>query len=385
MQTLQPTLRLGRDVWDRVNLPVAEFHARLAALRDALRERRLEAALLYGRGLDGCGHPTYFSNYTVKLPVAALLVVPLDAEPVLFFQGASRGLPAAKATTWIADVRACADVGASCVKLLAESSWPASRLGLAGVRRLMPHAERRRLLAAVEPAAVVEIDDVVDGQRAVKSSRELDQTRRAARVVGQVLAQVTTIDVADRHERSLEAAIVRAARLEGAEDVRVMMARPTGAGLMFRPPEDVDLPVGARLVIHLELARERYWSQAARTFEVQADRLVSVVEPPADAVVDRLVGELRPGRTAAGYAAAAADVLGAAAGALLRPYGFGHGIGITREEPPCLDASDATRLREGMCFALRSAWVDAVHGPIVRTDTLLVAGGRSMCLTADDR
>src|ERR1019366_1217413 len=73
MHTLQPTLRLGRDVWDPAAMPVEEFKSRVAWCRNEMRGRSIEAMLLYGNGLDECGYPAYLSNYTVKLPFAALV------------------------------------------------------------------------------------------------------------------------------------------------------------------------------------------------------------------------------------------------------------------------------------------------------------------------
>ena len=66
MRALQPTLRLGRDVWDREAMPVEEFADRTARLRAGMARRGLDALLLFGSGLDGCGHPTYVSNYIVS-------------------------------------------------------------------------------------------------------------------------------------------------------------------------------------------------------------------------------------------------------------------------------------------------------------------------------
>src|SRR5215210_6348967 len=99
MQTLQPTLRLGRDVWDRTAMPIEEFQDRMRRLREAMGRRNIDLMLLYGAGLNGCGHPTYLSNYIVKLPFSALVVLPREAEPALLFEGAARGRAAAQVTT----------------------------------------------------------------------------------------------------------------------------------------------------------------------------------------------------------------------------------------------------------------------------------------------
>ena len=127
MQTLQPTLRLGRDVWDRNAMPIDEYLDRARRLRAAMGGRRLDALLLYGSGLNGCGHPTYLSNYIVKLPFSALVVLPREGDPALIFEGATRGRSAAQATTWIEDVRPCWNIAATCLAVLAERSLTTAR------------------------------------------------------------------------------------------------------------------------------------------------------------------------------------------------------------------------------------------------------------------
>src|SRR5215470_17156392 len=138
MQTLQPTLRLGRDVWNRTAMPIEEFAA-----------RALDALLLYGTNLNGCGHPTYLANYIVKLPFAALVALPRDGDAALMFQGATRGRSAAQATTWIEDVRPCWQIADTCLAVLAERGLTAARIGLAAMPRLMPHDDWTTLAAGL--------------------------------------------------------------------------------------------------------------------------------------------------------------------------------------------------------------------------------------------
>src|SRR3984957_20860788 len=137
LRTLQPTLRLGRDVWDPVNMPVEEFKARANRLRVEMRRHGMDVLLLYGNGLDECGYPTYVSNYTVKLPFAALVMLPADGDAVLMFEGSTRGRSAAQATTWIEDTRPCWNIAEACVAALTEKRFLGAAIGLAGVRRMM--------------------------------------------------------------------------------------------------------------------------------------------------------------------------------------------------------------------------------------------------------
>jgi hypothetical protein len=110
-------------------------------------DRGLDALLLYGSNLNDCGHPTYLANYIVKLPFAALVVLPREGDAALMFQGATRGRSAAQATTWIEDVRPCWNIAETCVAVLTERGLTGARIGLAGMPRLVPHhASGMRLL-----------------------------------------------------------------------------------------------------------------------------------------------------------------------------------------------------------------------------------------------
>jgi len=209
MQTLQPTLRLGRDVWDRTAMPIEEFQDRARRLRDTMARRGLDAMLLYGAGLNGCGHPTYLSNYIVKLPFSALVVLPREGEPALMFEGATRGRSAAQATTWIEDVRPCWKMAETCLAVLADRGLNAATIELAGLPRLVPHAEWSTLVAGLAGATLVDAEDIVDRQRAIKSPREIAQVRRASEIVDQSLASLPDATPAPDDEAELAALVMR--------------------------------------------------------------------------------------------------------------------------------------------------------------------------------
>src|SRR5262245_25067394 len=161
MRALQPTLRLGRDVWDRSAMPLEEFAERAARLRAGMASRGLDVLLLFGSGLDGCGHPTYISNYIVKLPFTALVVLPRDGEPALMFEGATRGRSAAQATTWIDDVRPCWNMADTCLAVLKERNLLEATVGLAAMPRLVPHVEWTTLASGLSRARLVDAEDLV--------------------------------------------------------------------------------------------------------------------------------------------------------------------------------------------------------------------------------
>jgi len=367
MHTLQPTLRLGRDVWDSSAMPLDEFRGRADRLRAAMAARDLDALLLYGSNLNGCGHPTWLANYIVKLPFAALVVLPREGDAALIFQGATRGRDAAKATTWIDDVRPCWNMAGECLAALTERGLTRARIGLAGMPRLVPHADWQTLTAGLSAATLVDAEDLVDRERAIKSDREVGQMQRASAIVTQGLESIARL-APSAGEWRLVADVMREARIEGAEDLRVLIARPREADWAFRPVDDVTCRDGDVISVLLAASWERYWSESIRTFRADGDRFV-LLWPSEHEARFRALTRLEPGSTTGDWARAVFAAMTATEAAAIAPYGLGGGIGITPEEWPLLSVRDETTIEQGMCFAVRVAFEShaglALHGETV--------------------
>ena len=295
MYTLQPTLRLGRDVWDRVAMPVEEFRQRADRLRAAMSGAGLDALLLYGSGLNDCGHPTYVSNYIVKLPFSALVVLPRDGQPALIFEGATRGRDAAQATTWIEDVRPCWNIAETCLAILKERNLTAGRIGLAAMPRLVPHEEWTRLTAGLAQATLVDAEDLVDEFRTIKSTREIAQIRRASRIVRRALDTLPPMP----DELALAALVMHRARRDGAEDIRLLVARPPEERWALRPPEPAPIRRGDLISLMVSASWERSWSEATRTFVARADGLIGISDEHLEARLHAIVSRAKPGVAAA--------------------------------------------------------------------------------------
>jgi Xaa-Pro aminopeptidase len=371
MQTLQPTLRLGRDVWDRTAMPIEEFQDRARRLRDTMGRRGLDAMLLYGAGLNGCGHPTYLSNYIVKLPFSALVVLPREGEPALMFEGATRGRSAAQATTWIEDVRPCWKMAETCLAVLADRGLTAATIGLAGLPRLVPHAEWSTLVAGLAGATLADAEDIVDRQRAIKSPREIAQVRRASEIVDQSLASLPDAKPAPDDEARLAALVMREARMRGAEDIRLLMARPGESDWAFRPAGDATFREGDTVSVHLAASWERYWAEAIRTYVVRAGRFDQAWSEELEKRLRRIVAAATPGISVREWVRAAGSTLSVSERKALEPYGLGNGIGVTPEESPVLTADSQATIESGMCLAVRAV-LSADRGFVVRGDTIIV-------------
>lgn len=363
MKGLQPTLRLGRDVWDRVAMPVEEFHGRVARLRAFTTAENLDALLLYGRGLDQCGHPTWVSNYIVKLPFAALVVLPREGEPLLLFQGAARGRAAAGDTTWMEDVRPCWDLPGECLRVLTERGLTRAAIGLAGLPRLMPFGDWEALARGLPEARLVDAEPAVDWLRAIKSPCEIAQVERARHIVHDSLHHVTQLRAQRLTEAGVAAEVIRAARRRGAQDIRLALGRFLERGWMFAPPEDTPIDPGGRVCVSLAASWDRYWAEAAVTIEAGAGGLFRAGGREADERLRALVGRVRPGASATTLRQPSPDK-----GEVLDV----RGIGITPEEPPMLSTASERTIEAGMCLVLHATLHEST-GSVYGADTVVVA------------
>src|SRR3972149_2941115 len=179
METMQPALKNGRNVWDRVNMPQNEFERRVERIRTEMKRGGIDLILLCGKDYNEYGDPCYVSNFVTRLPRGALAVVPLTGPVAVFFEGASRGLPSFLATTWVHELRAASDVVRECVKYLKEKS--------------------------LIPCTVVAAARIVTNLRMVKSMKECDQIRRSGRIVKRAFDFITSATFEGMNEQLLEA------------------------------------------------------------------------------------------------------------------------------------------------------------------------------------
>ncbi|MBW2078388.1 MAG: aminopeptidase P family N-terminal domain-containing protein, partial [Deltaproteobacteria bacterium] len=174
METMQPTLRIGRNVWDRVNLPETEFQERIERIKEKMKKQGIDVLFLYSSGFNEYGNACYLTNFVVRLPQGTLVAVPQDGEITLFFEGSSRMLPTVKKTVWVEDITACRDVSQEMVKYLKENNLIPSKIGFAGIRQLMPYNQYQFLSESLDQCEIVDVDQIIKDMRMVKSSREQD-------------------------------------------------------------------------------------------------------------------------------------------------------------------------------------------------------------------
>jgi Xaa-Pro aminopeptidase len=383
METMQPTLKRGRDVWDRVNMPKAEFLKRVEKIREQMRQRGIDVLLLYASSGNEYGDPCYISNYIMKMPQGAVVAITRAGDVTLICEGFARDLPALKSITWVEDVRSCDDVSQRTVAFLKEKNLIPSTLGLVGLEQSMPHGQFQFFSESTKACKIVPADDMIRTMRMIKSQREADQVRRSSRLVSRMFERIAHGSFSQVNEKKLEAMIGREAYMEGAEDVRVLIAKPREGRWAFRPLEDVLLCDNHPIVIYLAVELERYWAEGIRTFLFKDSAFIKPDTEPVNSLYNQIIGSMTPGKRVSQFYRGTLDKIKANSMDVILEYGLGQGIGLSLQEPPFLSEEDATQLQEGMCLTFRLAFNNRELGAIMMGDSIHLSKSGPEVLTRE--
>ena len=381
METLKPTLKRGRDVWDPINMPATEFQARVETLREVMGRKGLDLLLIYGYGPDAYGDQCYISNFLIKMPRGALVAIPAEGEVSLFVEGFPRDQPFVECTTWIKDIHTCKDVAEGCRGYIHEQPVRPETIGLAGLRAHMPYGQFRLLTQGLSPANLVASDDILSDMRALKSIREQDQVRRAARIVERTFSYLATASWPEKNETILEAGLDYFARLQGAEDVRVLVARQNEADGALRLARDASLAVGDGMIVYLAVSFERYWSEGIRTLVATHGGLELSSDEAVRELYMRIVNRITRQKTIVSFQTEVRDEIKNSPFAHLARYDLGQGIGLSLSEAPAIAGEEDGCFQAGHCLALRLDLMDQKGTRFVRGDTLLVTQTGGQVLT----
>jgi Xaa-Pro aminopeptidase len=349
MQTVQPCVTIGSYVWAQDRLPYDEFTLRLDALRAAMERNGWPAVLVYG---DVREHAAlaFLSSFIPRVRWGMALL-PRTGDARLLCAMSTRDLPAMRTLTWIADVRS--GMGPEWEK--AFDPWlerfkgdQAQKLGTIGFDIMAPvlHATVRRSLG--DRFALQRADDIVAIPSCRKRPRELTMMRASCKLL-KTAAKTFAESWRRNHEPETAALDAeRVARSLAAQDVRTLVSLDGGRTLVpFKGRfENCAVP----LVGYLAVKAVGYW---ADMFLAVDDGPVTPAARHAEAALDAIIANMRPG--------ARIDAIHARAVGALAPYelhpvlggSIGHGIGLSLHEGPEFHASADAILVEDGVYALQ--------------------------------
>jgi Xaa-Pro aminopeptidase len=358
MQTVQPCVTIGSYVWAQDRLPYDEFTLRLDALRAVMERNGWPAVLVYG---DVREHAAlaFLSSFIPRVRWGMALL-PRTGDARLLCAMSTRDLPAMRTLTWIADVRS--GMGPEWEK--AFDPWverfkgdQTVNLGALGFDIMAPvlHAAVRRSLD--DRFALQRADDVVAIPARRKRPRELTMMRASCKLV-EVAAKTFVESWRANHEPETAALDAeRIARSLAAQDVRTLVSLDGGNTLV--PFQGRFEKCAGPLVGYLAVKVLGYWADLFVTVD---DGSITAAARHAEAALDGIIADMRPGaRTGAPHAKA----IGALAPYKLHPAlggSVGHGIGLSLHEgAEFLASEDATLVEDGV-YVLQVGTADAKAG-----------------------
>jgi Xaa-Pro aminopeptidase len=389
LETLQPILKRGRDVWDQINMPKREFLERVENIREAMAKEGIDVLLVYGAGVNDYGNQCYVSNFVTKLTAGALVILPRKGEPTLFFEGSSRELKLGQRVTWVDDTRSSlagvfsstGSLAGDCVNYLQEHKLIPSKIGFVGLRELMSYKEFQRLIEGTKKCEIVDAGHIIRNMRMIKSDRECNQVRRASRIVSNGLGAIPGMLLMNMGERSLEAKIDWAVRLQGAEDVRILLAKPRHGDWALRPAEERLISSGDTIIVYLAASFERYWAEGIRTFVLENASFAEAKLEHAEKLYQQITAAMKPRKPIAQFYKEAINAIEQNGAEYIPGHGLGNGVGLSVKEFPAISDQETGQFAEGMCFALRIAIGDQKLGAVMTGQTIYLSGDGPEVLT----
>jgi Xaa-Pro aminopeptidase len=372
MDTMQPILKRGRYVWDKINMPAEEFKHRIDKIIEIAKKEDIEVILVYGAGLNDYANSAYLSNFLIKTPQGSVVCITSKGEVTLIFQGGSRESKATALSTWIKDIRPSMDLPKACIQYLEASNPAKAKIGVVGFRRLMPFSQYQTFIDGIGGFELVEMDTIFEDLRMLKSPREHDQIRRASRIVAYGFNFIEGITSANLNEKDLESMVDREMRLEGVEDVRLLIGKPSEEGWAMRPPENTTISDGEKMIIYLALTFERYWADGIRTFFIEDGCFKKVSDENFNGLYKDILGDMLPSKTASEFYKNALEKIKEKNFIPVSDYGLGQGIGLALEESPVINDSNQIRMKSGMCFSIRVAAEGEGRSATMYGDTILL-------------
>jgi Xaa-Pro aminopeptidase len=337
-----------------------EFQGRIQRMRTAMAARGLDAVIAYSDEYR-TGNTTYFTNYKPinvieESPQVVLLV---EDRPPAVLIGRLNSF-AAKAHTWIADVRPIHLASEHLPDILSPLANRRARVGLIG-NNIMPVSFFQHLQAALPQAEFPPVGELLVQLRQVKSPTEIDLMERAADINDEALREVLKHIRVGQTEIAVAGEAEYVARKLGADfgSATVIMSGPNTDYPAWRPSLRV-LEPGDFVMVDFNSCYEHYCNDGGITVLLPgarpeqakalqtAHRILKEVPPAlrphtkADTVYTQLLAKIE----AAGYAEA------------FLPYtrglrGVGHGVGLDVVEPPNLGPDSTFLLEPGMTLAIK--------------------------------
>ncbi len=322
-----------------------EFEKRLARVQSDMREKGLQALLVYDSGRHNFLRMNYVAYLTDFISVGpeTMLIVPLEDAPTLYLSPVW-DIPRAQEESWVSDVHPFKEFWSGLPAL-------SGKVGLIG--REAMHVELHDAIAKALKQNPVNAKDIIENMARCKSEFELDRLRRAA-------------EIADAGVQALH------------DDARTGLKEfELAANQALHPPTDRIVQPGDIIIGEITPCIGGLFVQICRTM---------VLGEPAPAVREKyaiLRKAMGFGMDAAKTGAPASAVATAINDTFIE-YGYeqycrppfmrvrGHGLGCGSFAPGSLEDGNQTKLEEGMTFIIHPNQYLPETGYLTLGDTVVM-------------
>lgn len=238
---------------------LAERDARLERTRAAMARDRLDALLIAGKGhwWTGRGYLRYFTDFHLW-GHDGLLLIPLSGELVLTLSSYAVA-DRVGARGWVTDTRGDVYVVPRMVDAIKEKGLSKARIGVAGLRWVLPAGAYTELQAALPDIAFSYADDLIDRIRMIKSPLEIRQIGELWAVSKAAMERFAEIVAPGHSQRELAAETTKMVWSAGARDILVFIGEAPGE---HDPPRDVPVRCDDIVRFHLEICGESgHWCE----------------------------------------------------------------------------------------------------------------------------
>lgn len=342
-----------------MNAPVATDN--LPALRakrvhEAMRGERLDGLIAYSRGhITQYGAVEFLTGYTpVARPAYAVLtaagetvlIAPTPADR--FFAARLPGAPSVILAGEGDVISGRDDLVGTAADALRRDGRALRRVGVTGMRTMLPAGELEALRAALPDVELVDADSLLAGVKSIKDEREIEELQATAQIADAGFFAAQRALQVGASDAEVGAAIRGEIFARGARDALVFVSAEPFF-LCF--PQGRRFRDGDLVTIYVEVVGPSgYWVEVGGLLALgsPAAEQLRVAEAALSAAseIERM---LRPGATA-GALARVAEQLAEREG-LHSGLWHGHGVGVDHDGP-VIAASDETELREGMVLAV---------------------------------
>jgi Xaa-Pro aminopeptidase len=378
----------NRQPWLELDLPIAEFEARITAVQDRLRQAGLDALLVWEHA-DRGSNVRYLTGFNMVWGTSIALVH-RDREPVLLTNAVAHGEPMHSniQTAWLRDVRisfegTSAALMDMALRLLADWGTESDGLAVAGHGDI-PFGAASKLVESYSVGALEGGDPILRRQRAIKTPAEIAIIRQVADLTSRAMAAAVAAARVGASESDVAAEAHRVCMAGGAERMSFGCFPAAGRrGALKNVFPGPDRKIGATdlVVIDLGCKLKGYQSDMSRNAIAEPSASIASILAATQAANDAAFALVRPGVTTDEVLAVMRDTV-AQRGYADWEFCLCHGFGMDLTETPMFLRMPPSVLEAGMCFYVEPIIADESFGCACIEDMLLVTNQGCEKLTA---